>query len=79
MEDRQALQKQLTMAEKHVAQAERYRVRQREIIKELEQDGHIALAAEARTFLANFDNFHAQFAAERDRLKAELARMNSPR
>jgi hypothetical protein len=73
-EDKDRLEEQLELAQKHVEKAKRHCVRQREIVEELERDGHHELAARARDFLRSFEEFHAQFVAERERLKAELAK-----
>jgi len=60
----------LAQAERHVAQGERHIARQREIIAELERDGHDT--AQARATLAQFEEIQAMHVAERDRLRHEL-------
>jgi hypothetical protein len=60
-------------AEEHVAQGERHIARQREIIAELEHDGHDVAAAAARDLLRQFEELQGLHIAHRDRLKDELA------
>ncbi len=72
MEDRVQLREHLALAERHVAEGERVVARQREIVAELERDGHDAAAAQARQLLAQFEELLALHVADRDRLRKEL-------
>jgi hypothetical protein len=61
----------LERAEQHVALSERHISRQRELIAELERDGHdTQLAAE---LLSTLEESQAAHIADRNRLKAELS------
>jgi hypothetical protein len=77
--DKELLEEQLARVEDHIAKAKRHCERQRQIAEELERDGHNRLASEAWSFLVRFEEFHAQFITERERIKAELEKMNTYR
>jgi hypothetical protein len=60
----------LALAEEHVARGAENVARQREMIAELERDGHDA--KQARAMLAEFEQLQAMHVADRDRLIGEL-------
>ena len=74
--DKATLQAHLAMAERHVAQGERHVARQREIVAELERDGHSV--ADSKDLLRLFMELQTLHIADRDRLVAELAKTPSP-
>jgi hemerythrin len=61
----------LQQAERHVLQADQHVRRQREIVRELERDGHDARMA--RKLLAEFEKLQAVHIADRDRIASELS------
>jgi hypothetical protein len=69
--DRQMLLEHLAMANKHVETGERHVRRQRELIAELERDGHDT--ASARQLLEQFEKLQEMHIADRDRIQRELA------
>jgi hypothetical protein len=71
--DRTVIEANLAQAEAHVALGEKHISRQREIIAEMERDGHDAVAANARDLLRLFVELQAEHVAHRDRLRNELA------
>ncbi len=71
MVDRAMVERHLAQAERHVAEGERHIARQRQIVVELESDGHDLEAA--RDLLAQFETMQAMHVADRDRLRGELA------
>ena len=64
------LQDHLAQAECHVAEGERNIARQREIVAQLECDGHDA--DQAARLLRSFEELQALHVADRDRLRKEL-------
>lgn len=68
--DRATILDHLQLAERHVAEGERHIARQKEIIVELENDRHDAIAA--RALLVQFEEMQVLHIADRDRLRAEL-------
>jgi hypothetical protein len=74
--DKATLLTHLAMAERHVAQGERHVARQREIVAELERDGHPV--ADSKNLLRLFVELQTMHIADRDRLVAELAKTASP-
>ncbi len=64
------LRKHLTQAEKHVASGEQHVRRQRELVAELERDGHDT--AVAKQLLAEFERLWEMHIADRDRIQREL-------
>jgi hypothetical protein len=72
--DRAILEQHLSLAERHATQGERHVARQRELVAKLVQGGHDTMEAEARLLLATFEELQGSFVADRDRLRAELAR-----
>jgi hypothetical protein len=70
--DRAQTEARLAQAEEHVAKGEGHVARQREIIAELERDGHEALATKAKDLLRLFEEVQAQHVADRDRYRREL-------
>jgi hypothetical protein len=60
----------LAQVEWHIVEAEKRVARQREIVAELERDGHRATAA--RGLLAAFERLLAMYLADRQRLRREL-------
>jgi hemerythrin len=69
--DRAMLSQHLQLAERHVLQADEHVRRQREIVEELERDGHDTRMA--RKLLAQFEKLQAMHIADRDRLARELS------
>ena len=67
------IERHLAQAEVHVAQGERHIARQKEVLAELERDGHEEAAISARELLATFELTQESHVADRDRLRAELA------
>lgn len=70
MDYRSMIRQHLTLAREHVAQGEKHVARQREIVAELDRDGHDA--ALARQLLEQFERVQANHVADRDRLEKEL-------
>jgi hypothetical protein len=68
--DRAILLRHLASAEDHIAKGAEHIRRQREIVAELERDGHDA--ALARKLLVEFENMQRLNVTERDRLVKEL-------
>ena len=68
--DRALLEKLLTEAEERVAQGEEHIRQQRELIAELERDGHNTPVG--RELLATFERIQELHVAGRDRLAKEL-------
>ncbi len=62
----------LTQAERHVAEGERHVARQRELVAQLERDGHDTTAA--RKSLTQFEELQDMHIADRDRLRREVGR-----
>lgn len=62
----------LELARRHVAQSEACVSRQREIVAELERDGHDS--AQARQLLTLFEDLQRLHVADRDRLEKQLAK-----
>ena len=60
----------LARAMRHVAEAERHIARQREIVAQLERDGHDTSAS--RKLLEQFEQFYKLHVEDRDRLEKEL-------
>lgn len=75
--DRSMLLDHLTQAERHVTQGEQHVSRQRELIAEMEQDGHNT--AKAQQLLRLFEELLAMHIAARDRLRAKLSESNEDR
>ena len=69
---RAMLQQNLALAERHIAEGEIRITRQREMIAELERDGHDTTAAQG--LLAVFQHTMALYVADRERLQNELGR-----
>jgi hypothetical protein len=69
--DRQILLEHLAQAERHIEAGARIVRRQRELIAELQRDGHDA--KEARRLLKQFEDVQAMHLTEHDRLIKELA------
>jgi hypothetical protein len=64
------LMENLALADEHIALGAKHVARQREIIAELERDGHDTTKACA--LLAEFEELQAMHIADRDRLLGEL-------
>jgi hypothetical protein len=71
--DREMLKRHLALAEEHIATGEKNIARQRDLIAQLERDGHDT--ASARTFLREFEQLQALHIAERERLLSELSEL----
>ena len=69
--DRAILEQHLLQAESHVTLGEQHIARQREIVTQLERDGHGS--TEARKLLALFVETQAAHIADVDRLQRQLA------
>jgi len=69
--DEEALRRRLAQAEARVTQGYRYLARQREIVRELQRDGRDA--QEARSWLTQFEELHAIYVADRNRLLRQLS------
>jgi hypothetical protein len=68
--DRATLEEHLALAAAHVAAGERLVARQRELVAQLERDGHDTL--EATKVLNQLEQLQALYIADRDRLRKEL-------
>lgn len=68
--DRAMLERHLRTARDHVELGEQHVTRQRELVAELDRDGHDT--AMARTLLRTFEDMQATHVADRDRLIAEI-------
>ena len=68
--DRALTEDHLAQAERHVADGHRHVAHQRELVANLERDGHDAV--QARSLLAQFESLLALHIADRDRLRSEL-------
>jgi hypothetical protein len=69
--DRQMLLDHLAQANDHVERGEKHVRRQRELIGELERDGHDSTSAKA--LLVQFEQILAMHKTDRDRIARELA------
>lgn len=65
---RTPLKQHVELADEQVAKGEKLVAHQREIVDELERDGH-ALAANARVLLVQFEELQAAYIVDRDWLK----------
>jgi two-component sensor histidine kinase len=72
--DRTAVLEYFSMARRHVAIGERHIARQREIVAELERDGHDSL--DAKRLLGYFEELQNMHIAHRDRLGKTLAEIS---
>jgi len=63
----------LAIAERHVAEGERHIARQRNVVKQLGEDGHDQKMA--FDLLALFEDMQQLHISDRDRLRTELARL----
>jgi hypothetical protein len=68
--DRHTLEKHLSKSESHVATGERNIARQRQIVADLEQDGHDSTTA--RKILDAFEALQRLLVLDRDRAAGEL-------
>jgi hypothetical protein len=73
MDERAMLERHLALAEAHVIQGVGHLARQREIVAELERDGHADAAQNARDLLATFEMTQKSHVGDRDRISAEIA------
>jgi hypothetical protein len=73
MDERAMVVRHLAQAEEHVLLGASHIARQKEIVAELERDGHADAAITARDLLATFETTQASHVTDRDRLRAELA------
>jgi hypothetical protein len=64
----------LALAEKHVFESEGHIARQREIVAELERDGHAKAAQRGKKLLGTMLDLHDRHVADRARLAGELKR-----
>ena len=71
MEDRNQLDRQLALAEEHIAKIAGLVARQRKLVEELERNDSY-FAPEARALLVQYEESHAMLASERARLLYEL-------
>jgi hypothetical protein len=75
--DRAMIVAHLAQAKEHVASGERQIARQREIVAEMERDGHYAVAKSARDLLRKFEELQVEHVSHRDRLLKELAKISN--
>jgi len=68
--DRAVWQEHLAQTEWHIVEAEKRVARQREIVAELERDGHRTTAARSR--LAAFESLLSMHIADHQRLQSDL-------
>jgi hypothetical protein len=71
--DREMLKRHLAQTEEHIATGDKNIARQRDVIAQLERDGHDT--ASARSFLREFEQLQALHIAERERLLRELSEL----
>jgi hypothetical protein len=71
--NRAELAAHMEMAERHVALGDSHLVRQRQIIVELERDGHLDACEAARELLEVFEACQRLHEATRERLLKEMA------
>lgn len=64
------LERHLAQAEEHIALGEHHIARQRELVAELERNGHDT--AEARRLLTTFEEMQKMHAADQERIRHEL-------
>jgi len=76
MDERLMIERHLAQAETHVVQGESHLARQKEIVAELERDGHEEAAQAARDLLATFELTQQSHVEDRDRLREELATLS---
>jgi hypothetical protein len=74
MNERAMIEKHLAQAEEHIRTGQGHITRQKEILAELERDGHEGSAQQARE--RNFRTDAEVPFGDRDRLRAELAAMD---
>lgn len=67
------LQNHLALADEHVATGKKLVAKQRALLKELKRDGHDTEMAE--TLLAQFEETQALHIVDRNRIRAELAKV----
>lgn len=79
MDDLSTIKRYLAQADAHVAQGEGHIIQQRQIVAELERDGHEQAAITARELLTTFEQTHGAYVADRDRLRAELTAVGERR
>ena len=72
MKNRQMIEEQLAQAERHVTQGEDHIRRQKQVVRELELDGHAETAAKAHRLLEQFEELQLLHVIGRDRLRGEL-------
>jgi len=72
--DRATLERELSRAEAHVANGQARLAQQREIIAELDREGHDT--APAKDVLASFERTQAMHIANRDRIAGKLAALD---
>ena len=73
--DGDTLKRRLAQAEARVAQGYRFLARQREIVRELQSSGHDT--RQARAWLNQFEELHAIYVTDRNRLIRQLASLTS--
>jgi hypothetical protein len=71
--DREMLKRHLAQGEENIATGDKNIARQRDVIAQLERDGHDT--ASARSFLREFEQLQAVLIAERERLLSELSEL----
>jgi predicted transcriptional regulator len=74
--DEETLRRRLAQAEARVTQGYRHLARQREIVRELQRDGRDA--QEARSWLTQFEELHAIYVADRNRLLRAISSEREP-
>jgi len=74
MIERAMVEEHLQLAEKHVAQGDQHLADQRELIFQMERDGHDT--TEARRLLRQFEELQELHIADRDRLRQEKASLD---
>ena len=73
MEDRAMIERHLAQAEEHVTLGESHIVRQKQIVADMERDGHVEAAQIARELLETFESTQESHLGDRDRLRADLS------
>ena len=71
--DRVVLSKYVEQAKRHVVETEKHLQQRRVALVDLERKGHMKAAERARKALSRFEALQAEFIADHNRLKKELA------
>ena len=76
MDRRKIVEEHLALAERHVREGMDRITRQQQVVRDLQQDGLMATAAQASALLLKFEESFALQIADRDRLSSELKQID---